>query len=638
MPTPTEILKQYWNYSGFRPLQEDIVNSVLARRDTLALLPTGGGKSICFQVPAMCLEGLTIVITPLIALMRDQVEQLKRRNIRAVSIHSGQNSREIDILLDNCAHDPSIKFLYLSPERLKSELLLERLKKMKIALIAIDEAHCISQWGYDFRPSYLEIAEFRKLLPGVSVIALTATATMEVRKDIIEKLELKNEQVFVKSFSRANLSYSCFDEADKIKKLLEILNNVPGTSIVYVRSRKNTKEVADFLKQKNISASAYHAGMSTADRNNIQDLWIQNKIRVIVATNAFGMGIDKPDVRSVIHLAPPESLEAYYQEAGRAGRDEKKAYAVLLYSKQELEELHLKIAQKYPGAELIRKTYQSLANYFKIAVGSSLLAAYDFNEEEFIQIYKLPKKETFHALRRLENEGFIQLNEGYLKPSRLHIPVDNNILYDYQLTHPDMDRFIKSILRSYGGDLFNTYLEISEQRIAAQAEVHTADVRKKIHYLQSIGLMVYEPAHSSPQIVFTTVRYDAARLPLNIKDMEMRKEKELEKVRYLAQYASQDRRCRSLVLQEYFGEQSEKECGVCDICLHKKREVSNAGKNNDIRAQVLSLIEQGMREIDVLTTKITISSKEETLKIIQKMTDEEILKIDKSGRLFISEK
>ncbi len=631
-----QILKQYWGYEQFRPLQKEIIEATIAGQDVLALMPTGGGKSICFQVPALYLEGVCLVITPLIALMRDQVEQLKKRGIKAVSIHSGLSAREIDILLDNCAHDPSIKFLYLSPERLKSDLLIERIRKIKISLLAIDEAHCISQWGYDFRPSYMEIAEFRKLIPTINVIALTASATPDVKKDIQEKLNFKNGRVFVKSFSRPNLSYSCFDSEDKIKKLLEVLTNVTGSSIIYVRSRKNTKEIADFLKNKKINASAYHAGMTTSERNTIQDLWIQNKTRVIVATNAFGMGIDKPDVRTVIHLSPPDSLEAYYQEAGRAGRDEKKAYAILLYTKQELEELNQKIAQKYPEAELIRKTYQSLANYFKIALGSSLLAAYDFNEDEFVKIYKLPKKSTFFALRRLEMEGFIQLNEGYHKPSRLHIPIDKTSLYDYQLTHPEIDKFIKAILRIYGGELFDTFLEISEQRIAAQAEINTSEVRSKISYLQSINLFLYEPAHSSPQIVFTTFRYDAAKLPLNMIEINIRKEKEIEKIIYLTQYVSQNRRCRSLVLQEYFGEESDFECGVCDICLKNKKLSLNT--ISDIRELLLTLISKGINETDKLTSQRGTTNKEEFLKTLQQLLDEEILKIDETGRLYISDK
>jgi ATP-dependent DNA helicase RecQ len=632
-----QILKQYWGYDTFRPLQKEIIEATLSRQDVLALLPTGGGKSICFQVPALCMEGICIVITPLIALMRDQVEQLKRRDIKAVAIHSGLNAREIDILLDNCVNDPSIKFLYLSPERLKSDLLIERIKKMNVCLLAVDEAHCISQWGYDFRPAYLEISEFRKLIPSVAVIALTATATPDVKKDIQEKLNFKNGQVFVKSFARANLSYSCFEEEDKIKKLIEVLTNVKGSSIVYVRSRKNTKEIADLLKKKQISASAYHAGMSTNDRNNIQDLWIKNKIRVMVSTNAFGMGIDKPDVRTVIHLTPPESLEAYYQEAGRAGRDEQKAYAVLLFSKQELEELQLRINQKYPPVELIKKTYQSLANYFKIAVGSSLLAAYDFNEEEFYNIYKLPKKETFYALKRLEIEGFIQLNEGYHKPSRLHIPVNNTFLYDFQLAHPELDKLIKSILRIYGGELFHTFLEISEQKIAAQAEINTAEVRKKIQHLQSLSLFLYEPAHSAPQIVFTTFRYDAAKLPLNLSAINLRKEEETKKVQYIVQYASQNRRCRSLMLQEYFGEQSDIECGVCDICSKKKKLEQNLD-NVGISKKLLELISAGIHQIDLLVAKKELGPKDNILKILQQLTDEGILKIDKSGEIFISKK
>lgn len=638
MNSINQILKQYWGYDNFRPLQQEIIEATLTQQDVLALLPTGGGKSICFQVPALCMEGICIVITPLIALMRDQVEQLKKRGIKAIAIHSGLSSREIDIFLDNCAHDPAVKFLYLSPERLKSDLLIERIKKIKICLLAVDEAHCISQWGYDFRPAYLEIIEFRKLIPTIPVIALTATATPEVKKDIQEKLNFKNGQVFEKSFARANLSYSCFEEEDKIKKLIEILSNVQGSSIVYVRSRKNTKAIADYLKKKKISASAYHAGMTTSERNTIQDLWIQNKTRVIIATNAFGMGIDKPDVRTVIHIAPPESIEAYYQEAGRAGRDEKKAYAVLLYTKQELEELHLKIAQKYPSLELIKKTYQSLANYFKIAVGSSLLAAYDFNEEEFYNVYKLPKKETFYALKRLELEGFIQLNEGYHKPSRLHISIDNTSLYDFQLTHPEIDKFIKVLLRVYGGELFNSFLEISEQRIAAQAEINTSEVRAKIQYLQSLSLLLYEPAHTSPQVVFTTFRYDAAKLPLNIHAINLRKKAETEKAHYITQYASQDRRCRSLVLQEYFGEQSTVECGVCDICRKNKKQSSVLHTTEELYKLIFTLVSEGVNQIELLIAKNEIAPKETISKAIQQMVDDETLKIDKSGSLYISQK
>ncbi len=632
-----QILKKYWGYDTFRPLQEEIINATLAQHDVLALMPTGGGKSLCFQVPAMCMEGICIVITPLIALMRDQVEQLKKRNIKAIAIHSGLNNREIDILLDNCAYDPYVKFLYLSPERLKSDLLIERIRKMKICLVAVDEAHCIAQWGYDFRPSYLEITVFRALLPTIPIIALTASATPEVKIDIQEKLKFKNSRIFEKSFARPNLSYSCFDEQDKIKKLLEILAKVKGSSIIYVRSRKNTKDIADFLKKKNISASAYHAGMTTSERNNIQDLWIQNKTRVMVATNAFGMGIDKPDVRTVIHLAPPENLEAYYQEAGRAGRDEKKAYCVLLYSTQELEELHNRIAQKYPSIDFIKKTYQSLANYFKIAVGSSLLAAYDFNEVAFSTIYKLPKKETFYALKRLELEGFIQLNEGYHKPSRLNITIDNTTLYNFQLNHPEIDRFIKAILRIYGGELFETFIEISEQRIAAQAEINTSEVRKKIHYLQSLNLFHYEPAHSSPQVVFTTFRYDAAKLPLNSQALKIRKEKEIEKANFIAQYALQTRRCRSLVLQEYFGEQSDVECGLCDICLKKKKETTTYTAS-ELQKIILKLVSEGIDTLEILIAKKEIATKEVLTKTIEQLVDEELLKIDNSGRIYISSK
>jgi len=626
------ILQKYWGYEKFRPLQEDIINAILEKKDVLALMPTGGGKSICFQVPALSMEGVCIVITPLIALMRDQVEQLKKRGIKAVSIHSGLNYREIDVLLDNCAYDASIKFLYLSPERLKSDLFLERVKKMKISFLAVDEAHCISQWGYDFRPSYIEISEFRKKVPSLPVLALTATATVDVKKDIQEKLLFKNGVVFTKSFHRSNLSYSCFEEEDKIKKLLEVVKHVPGSSIVYVRNRNHTKELSDYLNKKNIKAAAYHAGMNSVDRNKIQDLWIKNEVRVMVATNAFGMGIDKADVRTVIHITPPESIEAYYQEAGRAGRDELKAYAVLLFTKKELEDFKTRIAQKYPSPELIKKTYQALANYFKVAVGSSFLASYNFNEEEFVKVYKLPKKETFYALKRLESEGYIQLNEGYYQPSKLLISVNNITLYDYQLTHPDANVLIKALLRSYGGDLFNEFVEISEQRIAAQAEMNTSEVRKKLQYLHEINLIVYEPAGSFPKITFTTPRQDAATLFLNSKEMKIRLEKEVEKCNYMIQYATQNRRCRSLVLQEYFDEISDKVCGICDVCL-KNKKATDSTTSKELAASIIEQILLGHNTPETLIAHFKPHIKEQFLIELQQLIDREIILIDKSGRL-----
>ena len=400
---PQSILKQYWGYDTFRPLQAEIIQSVLEGRDTLALLPTGGGKSLCFQVPTLMSEGICIVISPLIALMQDQVEQLKRRGISAVGIFSGMHKNQIDIALDNCIYG-DIKFLYVSPERLQTKLFIERAKQMKINLLAIDEAHCISQWGYDFRPPYMKIAEFRALLPKVPMIALTATATEEVRADILNRLEMVNPQTFQQSFARANLSYSAFKEDDKERRLMKILQNVQGSGVVYVRNRRRTQEISDLLNKYNIQSTFYHAGLNAQERTKRQENWIKNRVRVIVATNAFGMGIDKPDVRTVVHLDLPDTLEAYYQEAGRAGRDGEKAYTVALYNQSDTENLEKNVLTSYPPLELVRRVYQSLGNLFQLAVGTGEFNSFDFDLLEFQNRFNLPPTDTYFALKILENQ------------------------------------------------------------------------------------------------------------------------------------------------------------------------------------------------------------------------------------------
>ncbi|MEM1137932.1 MAG: ATP-dependent DNA helicase RecQ, partial [Bacteroidota bacterium] len=449
-----KILYQYWKYTTFRSLQEEIIQAVLAGKDTLALLPTGGGKSICFQVPALAKEGVCIVISPLIALMKDQVYQLNTRGIEAKAIYAGMSQREIDITLDNAIYG-NIKFLYVSPERLKTEIFITRAAKMNISLLAIDEAHCISQWGYDFRPPYLELMQFRELIPNVPCIALTATATEVVKNDIQDKLGFdQNAGFFQKSFARENLSYSVYYEEDKEKRMLEILSKVAGSAIVYVRSRKRTKHFADFLRARKISASFYHAGLSNEERARRQDDWINNRTRVIVATNAFGMGIDKPDVRIVIHLDLPDNLEAYYQEAGRAGRDERKAFAVLLYNHNDIKQLKENIEISHPSIDKLKKVYQAVANYLKIAVGSGYLESYDFDLDDFVNTFKLPYLETYHALKKLEEQDFIQFNESFYAPSRLTIALSHDKLYEFQVANKEADKLIKILLRVYGAEIY----------------------------------------------------------------------------------------------------------------------------------------------------------------------------------------
>ncbi|MEM6298785.1 MAG: ATP-dependent DNA helicase RecQ [Bacteroidota bacterium] len=423
-----DILKRFWGYDSFRPLQEDIITSVLDGHDTLALMPTGGGKSICFQVPALALEGVCIVVTPLIALMKDQVAQLKQRGIKAQALFSGMRPREIDIALDNCVYGDT-KFLYLSPERLKTKLFQERLQKMNVSLLAVDEAHCISQWGYNFRPPYLTIAQVRKFIPDVPCIALTATATQNVCIDIQEHLEFREgHQFFRKSFARENLSYSCFKEENKLERLLKILRGVQGSSVVYVRNRRKTQEITELLRKQNVSADFYHAGLDMKERSQKQEAWIKNQIRVIVATNAFGMGIDKPDVRLVVHLDIPDNLEAYYQEAGRAGRDEQKAYAVLLYDQKDTEGLLQRLEMSHPSLEIIKRVYQAIANRYQIPVGSGELASYDFEMKELTKPYNLKATEVHYGLKRLEEQGLVHLTEAVFQSARLMVQVSREAL------------------------------------------------------------------------------------------------------------------------------------------------------------------------------------------------------------------
>jgi ATP-dependent DNA helicase RecQ len=520
---PYEALSSIWGYTDFRPLQADIISYVLKNKDTLAIMPTGGGKSLCFQVPALCMDGVCIVVTPIIALMKDQVEQLRQKGVRAAAVYSGMSNQEIDVTLDNAAHG-QLQFLYVSPERLKSELFLERTRKMNISLLAIDEAHCISQWGYDFRPSYLEISEFKKYAKDAPLIALTATATKEVINEIIAKLGLKTGyKVFVQSFARPNLSYFVREVEDKEAKLIEILEKVRGQGIVYVRTRKSAKQIAEFLIRYGVSADFYHAGLSHNERNVKQDAWMNNSYRVIVATNAFGMGINKPDVRVVVHLDLPDNLESYYQEAGRAGRDGIKSYAVQLYHNQDKDDLIKRIKISSPAPETLKKVYQSLANFYKIAVGSSLLISYDFDISEFVSAYKLDYLETFHALKKLEEQGFIQLAESFYHPSKVKLLLDHMGLYKYEVANASYEPVIKALLRIYGGELYSNFHIISEKKIAIYLRISLAEVERKLNGLHNQNVIYYDKRKDTPQITFTTSRYDASKLPLNTKYLEERK-------------------------------------------------------------------------------------------------------------------
>lgn len=624
------ILKKYWNYDRFRPLQKEIILSVLEGKDTLALLPTGGGKSVCFQVPALALDGICIVVSPLIALMKDQVEQLHKKGIEAVAIFSGMGKREIDIALDNCAYG-KIKFLYVSPERLQTELLQERAKKMKISLLAIDEAHCISQWGYDFRPPYLEIANFRQLFPQVPCLALTATATPEVQADIQEKLQFPKPNVFQKSFARPNLSYSVFRLENKEKKLIEILQKVKGSAVVYAQTRLRTKQISDLLNKNGINSDFYHAGLPFEERSRKQNDWIQNKKRVMVATNAFGMGIDKPDVRVVVHIDLPQTLEAYYQEAGRAGRDEKMAYAVALYHPSDLTDLRKKIAQNYPETDFIKTIYQRLANFYSMAVGSYQFAEVDFDFQRFCQTYQLKTIETYNSIKQLEQQGFIQLNETFFQPSKLHFICNQSELYAFQIAHVNLDHFIKTLLRTYGGELFQQFVRISESQLATLLKTDVQSITKYLDYLQKSNIVVYTSQKDQPQLIFSTERFRTEDLPWNQKDYESRQERDTQKVEAVVGYLENTRFCRTLQLLAYFGEISDQACGVCDVCLAKKK--AEKENKNLYKELILKHLAEKRYMLTDLVEKINPASRPELIEQIRQMVEAGDIFYTKSGEL-----
>ncbi len=570
MTDPHELLRTHWGYDHFRPLQEDIIRTVLTGRDTLALMPTGGGKSLCFQVPALAMAGVCVVISPLIALMRDQVEALRRRGIKAVAVYSGMSRREMDVTLDTCIYG-DVKFLYVSPERLQTELLKVRVRQMNVCLLAVDEAHCVSAWGYDFRPPYLRIAEFRQLTPKAPLIALTATATRAVKADIQEKLGMRQPVVFQQSFARPNLSYSALLEENKEGRLLKMLHKVPGTAVVYVRNRKRTQLIANELTRQGILATFYHAGLTNAERFARQAAWLKGDVRVMVATNAFGMGIDKPDVRLVVHLDLPNTLEAYYQEAGRAGRDGQKAWAVALYGPADAKDLARQIEQSYPPAEAVRRVYQCLANYYKLAVGSGAGAGFEFDSVEFAGTFGLNTTETFYCLKTLEKEGYLQLSEAFFRPSKLHLTIDHRTLYEFQVKNARFDAFTKLLLRLYGGGLFSDFVPISEAAIARNFRVPPGEVQELLAQLVAMQVADYEPQKTKPTLTFLLPRHDATSLPLDLHGIAARRQRDLDKAAAVVRYVQQIRRCRTQMLLEYFDEITEAECGICDNCLAKKR-------------------------------------------------------------------
>ena len=589
-----EILKQYWGYDDFRGIQREIIESIGSGHDTLGLMPTGGGKSITFQVPALCQDGTCIVITPLIALMKDQVDHLRRRGIRAAAIYSGLTREEIVITLENCIFG-DIRILYVSPERLASDLFQTKLRHMRVSFITVDEAHCISQWGYDFRPSYLQIAQIRKLVPNAPVLALTATATPAVVQDIQQKLSQKDTSfnVFRMSFERKNLAYVVRHAPDKREQLIHILESVKGSAIVYARSRRRTKEYAELLTEAGISATFYHAGLDSAVKDERQRGWQQDKVRVMVATNAFGMGIDKPDVRLVIHIDCPDSIEAYFQEAGRAGRDGRKAYAVLLYNDADQRKLEKRIADTFPEKDYIRKVYEHLAYFYQVGVGSGYNHIFEFNIDQFCHTFRHFPIQADAALKILDRAGYIEYTEEQDNQARVMFTIGRDDLYRLENTSPNEEKVITAMLRNYGG-LFTDYNFIDESFIAQQTQLEPQQVYMTLKGLSQRHILHFIPQKKTPYIRYTQRREDMEHVQIPPSVYEERKAQFEERIHAMINYAKDDAVCRSRQLLRYFGEESDHDCRQCDVCLsHRSEGLVSEPRMNEAMERILALLDDG---------------------------------------------
>ena len=623
-----DILKKYWGFDAFRPLQEDIINSVLEGKDTLALLPTGGGKSICFQVPAIAKEGLCLVISPLIALMKDQVESLKKKGIPAISIYSGMSFFEVKRTLENAVHG-NFKFLYVSPERLETDLFLEFLPGMDINLIAVDEAHCVSQWGYDFRPPYLRIAALREHLPGIPILALTASATKEVQDDICEKLLFtKHYKRFQKSFERPNLSYSVFSPSSKQNKLVEILNNVKGSGIVYCKSRKRTKEIADLLKMNNINADFYHAGLTNNERSAKQESWIKNETRIIACTNAFGMGIDKSNVRTVVHYDVPDALESYYQEAGRAGRDEKKAYAVLLFQQNELDDLEKQSAIRYPPFEEVKNVYKALANYLQLPSESGEGIYFDFDINDFVKKFSLNIYTVNYSLKVLEQEEFISYNEQIFLPATVMFTANKDELDVFERSYPKLEPVIKGLLRSYEG-IFDYPSAIYENHLAGFIKKDVAHLKADLKKLEQFGIIEYHPQKDKPQVMFLRNRVTTEDFTIDQNNLLKRKTAFEKRLKAMLDYIK-TKACRSKTIANYFNDVSVKPCGVCDNCINEKAIVISKTEFETIVSEIKKFTEAPVAS-KVLLQNLNKFKKEKVWKVLNYLQGENKISISLEG-------
>ncbi|MGQ9620502.1 MAG: RecQ family ATP-dependent DNA helicase, partial [Bacteroidales bacterium] len=625
-----KILIKYWGFTTFKPLQEDIIRSVIDGKDTLGLMPTGGGKSVTFQVPGIAMKGLCLVVTPLIALMKEQVARLNNMEIKALALHSGMMREEIEITLDNSIFG-DYKFLYISPERISSQLFRAKAPRLNVSLVAIDEAHCISQWGYDFRPSYLKIVELRDLLQtNPPFLALTASATPKVINDIIEKLEFRERNILRTSFERKNISYVVRRVEDKYSYLSDTLSKLKGSGIIYVRSRKRAKEVAEMMAGKGFSADYYHAGLPHEVRERKQTAWSSDKTRIIVATNAFGMGIDKPDVRFVIHWDIPESIESYFQETGRAGRDNKPSWAVLLFSEADKNRLKEGIAHKFPPVEKIKDVYEMLCNFLKIPVGSGKDTVHDFNMREFVSQYRLPVIDTYNSLMFLQREGYLEFTEEINNPSRVHFIVGRDDLYKFQVANESYDRFIKLLLRSYTG-MFTEYVLVNEDILAKKAALSRETVYQYLVRLSLLNILHYIPGKKTPLVIFTEERLDRKTLFISPENYLHVKEKYLLRLEKMLEYAESDNKCRSAILLEYFGEEADR-CGNCDVC-RKRNELELSKYEFDIILyEIKSVLSREKPDVRELVKKIGYPE-EKVVKVIRWLLDHNKIQQDETMKL-----